>query len=260
MSYYINEHMLSCQYCNKQYVRKSSLNNHLLICKFNNICKYTNSDLYDKNNNINITTISNENIYKLLIDLHNKYEHLKEDYDQLKKFVNISKNKIDILQYLNQHYDYSQFDVNDFIYNIEINTNDLDLIFKKNYSDGLTDILINNIKIMKENGKNIPIKTFTHKEGILYGYFKNFKEWKIIDSDNWNLFIDCFDKKILKTFLKWKEEKEQIMTNDEFSNIYPVFMKKILATNSQNKNIIIKNKLYKYLKVNIKNIVTFEFV
>ena len=50
------------------------------------------------------------------------------------------------------------------------------------------------------------------------------------------------------------------MTSDEFSNVYPIYMKKILSTNSQNKNIIIKNKLYKYLKVNIKNIVTYEFV
>ena len=252
--------MLSCQYCGKQYVRKSALNNHLINCRFNNICKHNNSDLYDKNNNINIVSISNENIYKLLIDLHNKYEKLEQDYNEVKKFVNITKNKIDINEYLNQRYDYSEYDTNDFIGNIKINIDDLEVIFKKNYAEGVIQIIINNIEKLKITNQNIPIKAFSHKDGILYGYYKELKQWKIIDSDNWNVIIRHFDKIILTLFLKWKEEKEKTMTSDEFSNVYPIYMKKILFNNYQNKNIIIKNKLYKYLKVNIKNIVTYEFV
>ena len=74
-------------------------------------------------------------------------------------------------------------------------------------------------------------------------------------------FIKYFDKKILNLFLKWKIEAQAKMNYDKFSDIYILNMKKVLGQNfeKKDKKTIIKNKLYKYLKINFKNIVSYEF-
>ena len=74
-------------------------------------------------------------------------------------------------------------------------------------------------------------------------------------------FIKYFDKKILNLFLKWKIEAQEKMNYDKFSDIYILNMKKVLGQNfeKKDKKTIIKNKLYKYLKINLKNIVSYEF-
>ncbi len=257
--------MLSCSYCGKQYIRKSALNNHLITCKFNMICKQ--SDLYDSNNNLNLRSVSNNDIYKLLVDLHNKYEKLQNDYDEIKKFVNISKNKIDIVDYLNQNYKCDKFDLNYFISQLTFSMDDLHIVFKQNFVEGIMQILTKNIESYKNQNHDhnqnhnliLPIKAFVHKDNILYVYSEN--EWKVISNQEWDNFIKYFDKKLLTMFLQWKEETEMVMKSEEFSRLYPVYMKKVLSSSYENKNrnSIIKNKLYKLLKVNIKNIVAYEF-
>lgn len=242
--------MLHCSYCNKQYIRQSALNNHILTCKFNRFCN---------NHNFTINNLSNENICKLLIDLHNKYEKLEKDYHEIKKFVNITKKKIDILDYLNDKYRYLTFDFNDFINQYNISLEELDIIFNKNYIDGFIQIFIKNVQYLKNKDITIPIKAFSNKEGILYIYSKDLQQWKILDDENLCKFISNIDKLILKLFLKWKIEKETTMDAEQFSNIYPIYMKKILATNYNNKNYTIKNKLFNYFKINIKNIISYEF-
>ena len=92
----------SCIYCNKIYIREFAFNNHLAKCKLNNNIKVTTSNSeykmqYNK-------SISNEVIFNMLLDLNNKYEKLQADYDELKKHTNIVKNKISILDYLNNNY------------------------------------------------------------------------------------------------------------------------------------------------------------
>lgn len=253
--------MLSCPCCKKPYIRKSALNNHLLTCKFNMICRQ--SDLYDSNININLHSISNNDIYKLLVNLHNKYEKLQNDYDEIKKFVNISKNKINIIDYLNQNYNCDKFDLNYFVSQLTFSMDDLHVVFKQNFVEGIMHILTKNIETYKNQNQNqnliLPIKAFSHKDNILYVYSEY--EWKIINNQEWDSFIKIFDKKLLTMFLQWKEETEIITNNEDFSRLYPVYMKKVLASSYENKNrnAIIKNKLYKLLKVNIKNIVTYDF-
>ena len=40
----------------------------------------------------------------MVIMLHNKYDKLETEYNELKKYVSVVKNKINILDYLNQNF------------------------------------------------------------------------------------------------------------------------------------------------------------
>ena len=83
-----------------------------------------------------------------------------------------------------------------------------------------------------------------------------------MDNNELITFIKYFDKKILNLFLEWKTEAQKKMDYDKYTEIYILNMKKVLGNNFENKDkkTIIKNKLFKHLKVNLKNIVSYEFI
>ena len=257
-----------CEYCNKIYVRKSSFNNHLLNCKLSRVCKTNEvSTCNEENVNIQTMNINIHSIYKLLINLTNKYDKLETQYNELKKYCNLTKKKISIIDYLNQHFTSvcDSFDFIDFTSTIDIELPELELIFKKDYVEGVYEIIVNTIEKMKENDPNIciPIKSFSQKDGVIYIYVKTLNEkWIVMNDESLNILIKYFDKKLLRLFLEWKVKNELIMDSDIFGEVYIKNMKRVVGGNYNNKNkkIMIKNKLYKYLKVNLKNVVSYEFI
>ena len=87
---------LCCSFCNKTYIRKAAYNNHIEKCKLHYYCKNSKPQPSINIEDITIENmpINNESIFKLLINLQNKYEKLQEDYDELKKYVINKKSKI----------------------------------------------------------------------------------------------------------------------------------------------------------------------
>ena len=270
----MNNYNYNCV-CGKKYVRKFAYNNHVLQCKLSRYCmnishnnnnndiNLSNNDINLSNSNINLSNsdINLSNIFKLLVNLNNKYEKLQDDYDEIKKYIVYSKNKIDIIDYLNKNYNCNDYDFVNFIDDLIIDKTSIQKIFKLDYVDGIFNIIIDYINKIKSDGLNIPIKAFDHKEGVLYIYSKQMNGWIVFDSEYYDLFIKRINKILLNLFLQWKLENESKMDDDAFSQIYVLNMKKILGSNFENKNpkIAIKNRLYKSLKSNLKNIVVYEF-
>lgn len=251
-----------CTYCNKIYKRQFAFNNHLAKCELNKNIKIvstnTNTNNYQMQYNKNI---SNETIFNMLLELNNKYEKIQADYDELKKYTNIVKNKISILDYLNNNYQNLNLDFIEFTNNILISLEDLNIIFKKDYVEGIMEIIINNIN-NSENNTLIPLKAFNQKENNLYIYLKNINSWKLMEANEFNKFIHHFNKNILNIFARWNENAKLTLNNEDYSDLYVVNMKKVIGGNYEKKNInnILKNKLYKHLKYDLKKIITYDFI
>ena len=110
---------------------------------------------------------------------------MEADYNEIKKYVNVTKNNIDIIEYLNKNYDYSEFDFIKFLNSIEVTNIELEKVFEKDYVHGIFQILIDYIEKIKHNNE-IPIKAFNNKEGLLYAYIKipdSDKNWSAISED-----------------------------------------------------------------------------
>jgi len=195
----------------------------------------------------------------MLIDLTNKYDKLQNDYYELKKFVETNKKKVDIITYLNNNFIYNNFDFYDFINSITIKKDELEIIFKKDYIDGIINIILNKINNIEND---IPLKGFTTKEGKLYIYIKSSKCWIELSNEELNKTIKYFNKQILNEFNIWKNEAQKTMKTDDFSEIYILNMKKVLGGNFDNKNLnnLLKNRLYKHIKINVKSICSYEII
>lgn len=251
-----------CKYCNKIYIRKYAYNNHFEKCKFyKSQCSIIKEDNDKFLNNINETNInlSNSTIYKMLIDLTNKYDKLQKDYDELKKFVETNKKKVDIITYLNNNFNFDNYDFNDFIKSINVTSEDLEIIFKKDYLDGIVSIILNKINILENN---VPLRAFSTKENILYIYLNSLKSWIQMSNEELQKTIKYFSKNILNEFSRWESETKKTMKPDDFSEIYILNMKKVLGGNYDSKNLnnLIKTRLYKNIKINVKSISSYEII
>jgi hypothetical protein len=204
------------------------------------------------------------NLFAMVIMLYNKYEKLESEYTELKKYVTIIKNKINILDYLNENFkhDFMNMDagginITKFIDELVIGEDQLQKIFKYDYVDGIFNIICDYINV---KGSLVPIKCFNTKENVLYIF--DGELWLIMDDNYLRKFIKSFDKKILTKFVEWKKIAEKTIDPEIFGEIYIQNMKKVIGGNYEKKNpaSMIKNRLYKHLKVDLKSIVSYDFV
>ncbi len=259
--------LYNCSYCNKNYIRKSAYNNHLIKCKYATK-QYKSDPLVSETESLTLESLSRnvniQNLFTLVIMLHNKYDKLELEYNELKKYVSVVKNKINILDYLNENFkhDYLRSDANikNFMANLVLQQDHLQKIFKHDYVDGIFNIICDYIDTLNVKGTLLPIKCFNNKENVLYIF--DGLQWIIMDDAYLRAFIKSFDKKILTLFVEWKATAEKSIDPEIFGEIYIQNMKKVIAGNYEKKNpaLMIKSRLYKHLKNDLKSIVHYDFV
>jgi hypothetical protein len=276
-----SENKFICTYCKKIYIRKTSYNNHLIkckLCRFSSNCGKTETEsefvksefVKPESESESVVTMDSlkkdltiHNLFAMVIMLYNKYEKLESEYNELKKYVNVTKNKINILDYLNENFkhDFMNMDaggtnITKFMDEIVIGEDQLQKIFKYDYVDGIFNIICDYINV---KGSLVPIKCFNTKENVLYIF--DGELWLIMDDNYLRKFIKSFDKKILTKFVEWKKIAEKTIDPEIFGEIYIQNMKKVIGGNYEKKNpaSMIKNRLYKHLKVDLKSIVSYDF-
>jgi hypothetical protein len=274
-----SENKFICTYCKKIYIRKTSYNNHLIkckLCRFSSNCGKTESESetaseFVKSDSESVVTMDSlkkdltiHNLFAMVIMLYNKYEKLESEYNELKKYVNVTKNKINILDYLNENFkhDFMNMDAGGtnivkFIDELVIGEDQLQKIFKYDYVDGIFNIICDYINV---KGSLVPIKCFNTKENVLYIF--DGELWLIMDDNYLRKFIKSFDKKILTKFVEWKKIAEKTIDPEIFGEIYIQNMKKVIGGNYEKKNpaSMIKNRLYKHLKIDLQSIVRYDFI
>lgn len=263
-----NENKFMCAFCNKTYIRKSAYNNHLITCK---LCRFSSNCNKTELPSVTIDSLKKDinihNLFAMVIMLYNKYEKLESEYSELKKYVAITKNKINILDYLNENFkhDYMNMtstgnNITKFMDELAIGEDELEKIFKYDYVDGIFNIICEYVTKLNVKGSLIPIKCFNTKENILYIF--DGQLWIIMDDNYLRKFIKSFDKKILTRFVEWKKFAEKTIDTEIFGEIYIQNMKKVIGGNYEKKNPaqMIKNKLYKHLKIDLQSIVHYDFI
>lgn len=258
-----------CNTCNKQYIRKDAYDKHVLLCATIN---RTHNNKFNQNNKINQELKensyepSNKELFIMLTNLNSKYDKLMNDYSVLKSYVDTLKNKINIIDYLNSEC-CSDLSIFQFINNININIDHLQVIFENGYLNGITSILLKYIDLQILENINIPIKAFTRKHQVCYINISSIDnlndnqnhdikyKWVILDYDNLYKLFNIINSKILNTFTVWNKNAIETMDYDKYSELYPIYMKKILGVTNNSTStlqISIKNKIYNHIKTDMK--------
>tara|TARA_Y100000591_G_scaffold323610_1_gene341692 strand:- start:1482 stop:2240 length:759 start_codon:yes stop_codon:yes gene_type:complete len=248
---------LICEFCGKKYKRQKPFTHHKLLCE---ISKRDSPDFCrEVENNTTRIVPSQRELYEIIINLNEKYERLEKNYDILKRYVYDKKRKIEIIDWLNQNY-CLDVEFSELFLNIKLCVDDLNMVFENDYVNGVVEIILKFIEFCKTEVKNgeIPLRSFVQKDGVLYIYQDG--EWKIMSSEIFDNFIRVINSQLVVLFKEWHIQNEKIMNEDKFNELYIKNLKCVMGGNFKDfeRNIKIKNRVYRGIKQNFKNIMVYE--
>jgi len=227
---------LICNNCYKVYQRDSAFEKHKLSC------------IRSKED------IENVNLKDLILELIKKNEKLENDIKELQRWVNTKKKKIIIIDWLNENIK-PDFTFSVFIENIIIQVYDLNIIFETNIIDGIVQIINNYLQTCKV----CPIKSFQQKDNTLYIFTDS--GWKLLNNNDYIVFISNIYKNIMTAFKSWQDKNISHIYTGEFSEKYLKYIKKVLGGDIpiEQQRAKIHRNLYKSIKLDINNIIEYEF-
>ena len=175
--------------------------------------------------------------------------------------INITYN----CDYLNTNYK-PNINYEDWVRNINITQNDLNFIFEYGSIKGIILLLKNfslkglgsGLRSGSESGseldfKNIPIISTNHTLGKLYIYSNDC--WNVMNDEQFKKLLQSINKKILNEFERWRVECEKNMNKEKYSELYTLYVNKIVSGKYSNQQIQtrIKNGMYNFLRINLDN-------
>jgi hypothetical protein len=239
----------NCPYCSKEYSRKTSLNKHVLMCDFLQKSKQAKKIEEEEINNLP----SYKELVTIVQELALKNNRLEEKLYQMEKWIETKKKKVNVIQWLNQHATPSTT-YPAWCQQIKITSQNLIHLFDNTISDTV-------IKIIQENlHELLPIYAFDQKTNAFYIFVDGV--WAEMSNINFSNLLIKIQNRLLEEINLWRTNNaSQLQSNDKMSDTYNKTIMKLMNINSVQDGTVgkIKTGMYQMIKVDIKNMIEYEF-
>jgi hypothetical protein len=243
---------LQCDFCLKKYTRKTSLDRHSVVCEI--LQKTQRERRCEEEESSDIPTM--KQLYMIVQELAKKNTVLERKIEELNKWVDRKKNKINLIEWLNDNI-IPKVNLREWFDPIEISDDDIMILM----NDNVAAIFIHLLKKNAEKGQN-PIICFNHKTSNLYVYKNSDEKWQKLSINELSYWLREIHHKILITFEKWynknidkinKSDSQQIAYNKALMAIMKADLNETCSVLQR-----IKRELFNLLKIDIKGIVEYE--
>ena len=263
-----SKHNYTCYCCGKTYKKRETLDKHTVLC-----------EIIDKSKKKKSTTVENEEtipsqkqMYNILVELTIKYNKLEEKMEEAQIWIDKTKRKMNIVEWLNKNVKPSHTFSNFFENQIIVTEENIEFLFKHTFIDTFFEVLIKNMELLKINDENSPIQSFTQKANKIYVYDLSNESNESNESDTSNtdtLFEELsreklvkFGKqihfKIVKELIEWKNKRGiSVDECEKTSQIYNNALMKLMTVDFKQETVIgkIRTNLYSNFKVDIRSII-----
>lgn len=198
----------------------------------------------------------NSRIESLLLDLQQRVKKLEEENTELKRWLSREKKKVNITQWLIEHWA-PRADFFAWQKNIDLTIKDLEKVFRHGLSTGVCYIIQRYLPIAHHTA--FPIIGFKQRGFVFYIY--NEDKWRVMQSTELDKLIRDINTKLFLVFNEWEKENEAMLKTEEGKKVYHRNLKKILLLPDKLDSTIkkIRNRLFQYLHIDLKNVTEFEF-
>jgi uncharacterized protein YeeX (DUF496 family) len=190
----------------------------------------------------------------LLVMKNNK---LEERVDGLQKWVEKSKKKINIVDWLNTNVKPSMTFI-EFLGSIVLNENHIVYLNENNMIKTMTHIFEEYIK--RDIG--LPIYAFSEKPNTLYLFDDATEKWSEMTKDNLISVMYYVDRQVQLEITKWSDaNSEKIKHNDKWSQMFNKLVGKANALSYRDDATLgkLKGVVFQLLKCEVKKYVEYEF-
>lgn len=245
-----------CPICNKEYTKKSSLDNHTLLCEFK--MKTQRERQIEEEELGDIPTY--DQLVKIVQQLMLKQIKMEEKMEEMQKWVEHKKKKINIIAWLNET-SVPTIGFLEWVHtSIHIKPEHFEYLMDNTIFDTIQKILEDNL--LKETNFEYPICCFTQKLNMFYVGEKRENgtaEWRPLLLEDMQLILKTIQNGIIKQLTKWKQENQETFhENDRKAILFNKTVIKAMSIHFHPDHFMsrVKNNLHNYLKKDVK---TFEF-
>jgi hypothetical protein len=253
----------TCTSCRRGYQSKIYYNRHVGICEL--MCKSMKERQIENEEHADTPTI--RVLYDVILELTNKMFLMEKKIQDLSKWADLKKKKINMVDWLNENQPTegkTQKNWDEFLLGIKVGRIHLENLFQTEYTLGilkvLQDILPVAVSEAEAAAAGNTIKAFDNKVNVLFAFSDN--KWMTLTEQMFQQLVNIVVKQLLNEFVVWQTENASRMEQDDFAIKYSANVKKMMGGNLTRVQVYAKVKidLYKYLKVNVKNITEYHFV
>jgi hypothetical protein len=217
----------------------------------------------------------------MLLEMAQKYSRLEERMNEVNKWVNKKKKKINVLEWLNTNITPVLLFEN-LSEKIIVTDDDINFLLNNTFYDTINELFSKTIYIKSENENEndndnntehtmYPIFTLIQKSNTIYIYDKPIDNNSNSNSNNvWQectreklvKFLNIVHIKISKHFYNWKKSKmNEINNDDNFATLCDKTLIKLMNIDFKQDAILskIKSQLYNKLKTDMKLLIEYEF-
>ena len=189
----------------------------------------------------------------------------KEKIELMSKWVDKTKKKINVLDWLNNSSNLKPELVFDNLADsLIILESDLDLLFNSDFYDMLNEIFIRNI--YNKDGTEIPLFSFIQKTNTIYVYTKDIStlelSWIELSREKLIYFMNKVHFMIVKCLSEWnKKNFDKINSSDKMAEIYTKSKIKLMGIDFKHEQTLSKIRLgiYNKMKKDMKALIEYEF-
>ncbi len=246
-------HKYSCPHCLRKYKIKTYFDRHVAACQLLHKTSKERTDEIE----VRSDTPSHRELYEMLIALAKRNQELEGKIDELTKWANIRKKRLHVKDWLDENYK-TVPNVSDIFGNLKITDEDYNAVCEFDYIEGITMIMKRLLPLENEN--DLPIKAFDQKDNVLF--VKKDDGWESMNQCELMMIINDIGKRIVAIFVEWQNKNKSLMSSEKFHDIYLIRLQKVMCANFTKDQVYtrIRRNMYKHLKMNLKNVVQFEFM
>ena len=245
-----------CQFCGKSYIKKTNLNNHIILCELLHTSSKMNANEIEEV----VEIPSQKKIYQMLLELSKKVNGLDKQMEEVNKWVVKRKKKINVIEWLNEHMK-PEFNFDNLSNEITILEEDINCLFNSTFIDVINHIFERSIYTSSDE-KMYPIFAFVQKSGVFYIYENHEVKWIELNKERLGRFLDKIYMKISREFSAWKKANKLKIDNDEhFQLLCDKTSVKFYSCDVKNETIFskIKSNMFSKMKTDMKSLIEYEF-
>jgi len=248
-----NQQALCCRYCGKNYIKKTNLDKHIILCELINTSRST--TILDEDYEVP----SNRKMYQMILEIGKKLNGLDEKVNELNKWVIKKKKKINVVEWLNNNIT-PEIIFDNLIEKILIDKDDINYLFNNSFADTINHIFSKNVYNVSDN--EYPIFAFVQKPKTFYIYDNEETGWIDLNREKLIKFMNRVHTKLYRTFIQWKKENRELIELDEKTSLLcDKTTCKIMEVDFRQEPTLskIRSNMYGRMKTDMKAFVEYEF-
>jgi hypothetical protein len=246
-----------CAICGNKYIREETRNKHFILCQIKiDVHKQKQkrkSRAQQEEEGIYQRQPTQREMAQLIVNLTYKNDQLEQRVNELSRWVETKKKKIDVVLWLNSNGRVPSFSFDVWQTNVHIDAAGIQIFLKNDFYTSFVEIFLT----FNSHHETLPLMAFDQKPNTIYSYQG---VWEVLSNENLIYCLKLVHWRCIKAFRDWKNTSIISSAEDPEFHAYNLAVIKWIEKDFTNLATLnrIKRDIYDKIQVNFKNITEYE--